>query len=304
MPVDWEGIRLFAAIADAGSLTQAAARTGISQPTLSRKLKDLEDSLGGALFERLPNQLVLTIMGGQLIDTARSMTAAADSLQQKALSLARSGHSPIRISATSSISTLLVQNILELAETAMKNGSEIQIESSRMPSNLAFREADIAIRLRRYPPEGHLRVRRLGSIAFCMYGSVDASIDAVVGLIQDRPPPKPGWVDDYAARKGLPIAARLGEYFLRQEAAAQGLGATLLPCFIADKDPRLKRLGDPAPELEEEAFILVRDGPGEQAGLRAVADCICDIFRRKSAELAGDLSKQSTHQQMGTPARK
>lgn len=287
MAIDWEGLRLFAIIADAGSLTQAARRTGISQPTLSRKLKELEDSLGGALFERLPNQLVLTPLGGQLIDMARAMATTADGMERKAQGLVRSGHQPVRVSATMSVSAFLVENIIELSAIAAIHHCELQIESSRGQANLAYREADIAIRLRHYPPEGHMRVRRLGTLAFAMYCCKARPMEAIVGLVQDRPPPQPGWVDDYAARLGLPVVARAGEYFLRQSAAASGLGATLLPCFVGDGDPLLQRCSQPVSELEEEAFMLMRDQPGAPTGIKAVADKIFEVFRQNSSRLAG-----------------
>lgn len=287
MAIDWEGIRLFAAIAEAGSLTRAAQRTGVSQPTLSRKLKNLEDGFGGSLFERLPNQLVLTALGGQLIDMARAMATTAESLERRALGLVRSGHEPIRVSATMTVSALLVRNIVALFEAASGQGCELHIETSRATASLAYREADIAIRHRHYPPEGHVRVRRLGALGFCMYGPARTAPRGVIGLVQDRPPPQPGWVDDHADRQDLPVVARVGEFHLRQEAAAAGLGATLLPCFFGDQDRRLQRLGQPVPELEEDIFMLMRDEPGAQPGIRAIAGCIFDIFRTNAERLAG-----------------
>lgn len=287
MAIDWEGIRLFAAIADAGSLTRAAERTGVSQPTLSRKLKDLEDDLGGALFERLPNQLVLTTLGGQLIDMARSMAVAAEGLERKAQGLVRSGHVPVRVSATMTVSTLLAHNIVALSQAASTHACELQIETTRATASLAFRETDIAIRHRHYPPEGHMRVKRLGTLAFCVYGPPHAKPAGIIGLVQDRPPPQPGWVDDFASRESLPVIARIGEFHLRQEAAAAGLGATLLPCIFGDRDARLQRIGQPVPELAEDIFMLMRDEPGSQPGIRAVADCIAAIFRSNAAALAG-----------------
>jgi DNA-binding transcriptional LysR family regulator len=287
MAIDWEGIRLFAAIADAGSLTRAAERTGVSQPTLSRKLKELEDNLGAALFERLPSQLVLTTLGGQLIDMARVMSATAEGLERKAQGLVRSGHMPVRVSATMTVSTLLAHNIVALSEAASRHACELQIETTRAATSLVFREADIAIRHRHYPPEGHMRVRRLGALAFCIYGPAHAKPAGIVGLVQDRPPPQPGWVDDYASRESLPVLARTSEFHLRQEAAAAGLGATLLPCIFGDRDKRLRRFGQPIPELEEDIFMLMRDEPGAQPGIRAVADQIFAIFRGNAAALAG-----------------
>ena len=69
--LDWRLLQVFLVAAEAGSLGRAAAALGDSQPTLSRRLAELEAALGQALFERSPRGLSPTAAGSAHPTTAR-----------------------------------------------------------------------------------------------------------------------------------------------------------------------------------------------------------------------------------------
>ena len=73
MDISWEDIRLFLAAAETGSMSGAARRLRIGQPTVSRRLADLEHRLGAALFRRSVEGVILTDAGERLLDPARRM---------------------------------------------------------------------------------------------------------------------------------------------------------------------------------------------------------------------------------------
>ena len=289
MNLDWEDVRAFVAIARAGSLTQAVWSTGLSQPTLSRKLRNLEVTLGGDLFDRLPNQMVLTSLGKHLVEIGAGMETAAANIARTAHSVLQQHRVPLRVSATMSISLFLSEKLSGLVEAARCHGCEIDIEPTRTALRMAHHQADIAVRLRRVPDEGPMRVRRIGRIAFTMYQSAAAEVTAlpVIGLSYNRPPPHPGWVDDFAESRGLLVTARLGEYFLRLEAIRAGAGMSLLPCFVGDRDPLLRRVCDPPEELGEDAFLLLHNQAAATAGVKAVGERIAELFRAEAPLLAG-----------------
>ncbi len=288
--LDWEDIRAFVAIVRAGSLSQAVASTALSQPTLGRRLRSLEEVIGGPLFERLPNQMVLTPLGRQLAEHGFAMEATAQDLKRSAARSRECQHQPLRISATMSISLFLTEHLAVLSSEALRHGLELDIEPSRVPLNLAYHQADIAIRLRGVPEDGLMRVRRIGKVAFAMYQRAGLEEDGakyVIALSANRPPPHPVWVDAYAERSGLTIVARLGEFFQRHEAISAGLGQSLLPCFIGDSDPRLRRSCEPPAELAEVAFLLLHNQAAASPGARAVAERIADLFHAHRALFAG-----------------
>ncbi|MCZ4535928.1 LysR family transcriptional regulator [Gordonia terrae] len=73
-------VHYFLAIADAGSVTAAARRVHVAQPSISRQIRQLETDLGVALFERDHNRLTLTPTGRSLLPTARALARQAEEL--------------------------------------------------------------------------------------------------------------------------------------------------------------------------------------------------------------------------------
>ena len=82
--MDLRHLRYFAAVADAGGVSRAAARLSISQPALSRQIRDLENELGVSLFDRRGGRLVLTGEGEDLVARGRQLLTDADSFRERA----------------------------------------------------------------------------------------------------------------------------------------------------------------------------------------------------------------------------
>ena len=82
---DWNLIQCFVTVVDAGSLVEAASLLSLSQPTLSRKISALETQIGAVLFERTGRGMRLTEMGKALLEAARGMQAAAQTLSLAAM---------------------------------------------------------------------------------------------------------------------------------------------------------------------------------------------------------------------------
>lgn len=83
MGMDLNAVKLFVQAAEAGSISEAARRTGIPLPTLSRQLRKLEDDLGMRLLERGPRGLALTPAGNQLISDAQPALASLAQAEQR-----------------------------------------------------------------------------------------------------------------------------------------------------------------------------------------------------------------------------
>src|SRR6516225_2451750 len=150
MELQWDDLRIFLAICDAGSLSGAARRLKVSQPTLSRRIADMEYALGDALFVRKNQGIALTKTGTRLLPAAQGMaqwaTEANRSLDAK--------NSPVsgrvRITAAPSFAFDLLAPI---AEKLKRKHPQITLEvlASTQRLNLSRGEADIA--LRRYPSD-------------------------------------------------------------------------------------------------------------------------------------------------------
>src|SRR5215510_6894773 len=93
-------LRYFVAVADAGTVSLAARRLHVSQPALSRQLRDLEDDLGTPLFDRIGRRLRLSRHGGELLSRCRRVLADVESVRERARALGGGDAGVLRVGAT------------------------------------------------------------------------------------------------------------------------------------------------------------------------------------------------------------
>jgi DNA-binding transcriptional LysR family regulator len=166
---DWNQIRAFQATVEHGSLSSAARQLGLTQPTLSRQVAALEESLGVTLFERVGKRLELTESGRDLIEHARKMTVAADDFQLSASGRSNAVEGVVSISATDGIAMHLIPPALHRIRREAP-GISVELVISNSLSDLRRREADIAIRHVR-PEDPELTGKLLRKAKACFYAS-------------------------------------------------------------------------------------------------------------------------------------
>jgi len=157
--LDWNLLHALLAVIETGSLTRAAEELGLSQPTLSRRIAQLESGVGLPLFERTARGLAPTAAGLALVEPARQMRTAVRALGD-ATAQSQSLAGTVRITASEIVSAFVLPPLLTRLAQAHP---EIQIElvASNRIDNLLEREADLAIRMVR-PTQGTLITRHLG----------------------------------------------------------------------------------------------------------------------------------------------
>lgn len=142
---DWNQARAFLVTAEEGSLSAAARALGLTQPTLSRQVAALEESLGVTLFERVAKSLILTEAGVELADHVRAMGEAASRVSLSASGQSQQIEGMVTISATDIMACYLLPDILKSLRKKAP-AVEIRIQCTNSLSDLRRREADIAIR--------------------------------------------------------------------------------------------------------------------------------------------------------------
>jgi DNA-binding transcriptional LysR family regulator len=143
--LDWNQLKAFLETADTGSLSAAARKVALTQPTLSRQVAAIEQRLGVTLFERVGKAMVLTPTGLDLLQHARAMGAAAEALRLAASGRSEAPGGVVSISATDTVAAhLLPALVRQLHEK--EPDIAIEVISSDALSDLLRREADIAIR--------------------------------------------------------------------------------------------------------------------------------------------------------------
>lgn len=167
--LDWSLVQTFLAVAETGSLSAAARALGLSQPTLGRKVREIEAAMGTELFRRHARGLALTDAGQALRTPAEAMRKAAGQLALVAASEDRGLAGPVRITASVVVSHFLLPVMLARLR-AEEPEIEIDLVASDSSENLLFREADIAVRMYR-PGQLDVVTRQVADLKMGAYAS-------------------------------------------------------------------------------------------------------------------------------------
>ncbi|AKI02855.1 transcriptional regulator [Hoeflea sp. IMCC20628] len=160
--MDWNLLRSFLAVAETGSLTAAAVKLGMSQPSIGRHIGELERQLDTPLFRRGPRGQQLSERGLDLMAEVARMGEAADAVSRIAFGQSESLAGTVRITASEIIGALVLPAMvteLRLQEPSI----EIEIVASNSVGNLLRRDADIAIRMVK-PHQLDLLIRHIADI--------------------------------------------------------------------------------------------------------------------------------------------
>lgn len=145
MDISWDDARLFLAIAETGSLSEAARRLRVGQPTVSRRLAALEYALGTALFRRSVDGAALTAAGERLVLPAKKMAEWAGELHRAAESADNSPRGLVRVTASPFACADFVAPFA--ASVSQKHpGLRLEVLSTIQYLDLARGEADLALR--------------------------------------------------------------------------------------------------------------------------------------------------------------
>lgn len=143
--LDWNQLKAFLETAQMGSLSAAARKLGLTQPTLSRQVAAIEQSMGVTLFERVGKTMALTPTGLDLLEHARAMGSAAEALSLAATGRSQAVGGVVSVSASAAVAAYLLPPLVRQLR-AQEPGIAIEVISSDALSDLQRREADIAIR--------------------------------------------------------------------------------------------------------------------------------------------------------------
>jgi DNA-binding transcriptional LysR family regulator len=166
---DWNQARAFLAASEEGSLSAAARALHQTQPTLSRQVTGLEQSLGVTLFERGHRQLQLTGAGLELLEHVRAMAEAANRLSRVASGQSQAIEGRVCITATEMLATHYLPSMLRKLR-AQAPGIVVEVVASDEVRDLIRREADIAIR-HAQPTQPDLIARRIGYLRGRIYAA-------------------------------------------------------------------------------------------------------------------------------------
>lgn len=296
MSIDWNLARAFLMTAEAGSLSAAARLMGLTQPTLSRQVAELEAQLGVALYERIGKRLALTDAGRGLLEHVRAMGEAAD-----AMALAASGQSQaiegrVRISATDGYSAYILPEMVERIRAEIPEVT-IDLISSDSLSDLRKREADIAIRNVR-PNADELIGKLVHESSAHLYASREwvkrRGLPNSPGAIASKEIvcfSEPELFAEYLRGAGVPASAadfRLisDNAVVAWEMVKRGLGVGFMMREIADRTSGVVQLFPEAAPIEVPVWLVTHRELRTSRRIRAVFDVLAEAFSNIAVERA------------------
>ena len=167
--MDWDKLRIFHAVADAGSLTHAGDTLHLSQSAVSRQIRALEESLNTTLFHRHARGLILTEQGELLFDATKSMNKRLDTATARIKDSEEEVFGELRVTTTIGFGTLwLAPRLPKLYEKYPDLKIDLMLEERLL--DLPMREADVAIRMKE-PSQADLIRKRLMSVRMRLYAT-------------------------------------------------------------------------------------------------------------------------------------
>jgi len=280
--MEWSDLRVFLAIAREGTLGAAARRLGQSQPTMGRRLRELEASLGQTLFQRPADGFVLTDEGASVLVHAERMEEEADAMQRQVAGQDRQLDGLLRISSSDWFGAHLLTPVLaEFAKLQPRVVVEL-LTDARLYS-LPRREADIAFRITPFD-EAEVISRRLMHIAYGVYVRADSSLAPKPGDGRGTPlitmdTAFGGMPDAVWLKQMLPnahIVSRSNNREVQARMCAEGAGVAVLPRPLADSMSDLRLIDLSAPPPGRDTFVGYHRDLKRLARLRALLDLLID----------------------------
>jgi DNA-binding transcriptional LysR family regulator len=289
----WDDLRLVLAIVRGGGLSGAARRLGVNHTTVLRRLDVAEERLGARLFERTPTGYIPTAAGEEMADVAARVEQDVLGLERRLSGRDVGLTGTVRCASVDTLAEYFLPPHLAAFREAYP-GIVVELTVSERIVNLTQRDADVAIRPTQQPPE-NLVGRRLGQLRSAVYGGV--------GYLDSRP-----GVTDLAAHDWLAFEESMSGTWISRwlathypearivmrsniltvlfAAARADMGVTILPCFIAEGEPNLRRLTPLLDDLQTSLWILTHRDTRRSARIRVFMEFMGNRIRAHAGELA------------------
>lgn len=268
--MDWDKLRIFHAVADAGSFTHAGHELGLSQSAVSRQISALEEGLNVPLFHRHARGLILTEQGEMLYRTAHEVFTKLTAAQTRLMDTKQKPSGELRITTTVGLGSIwLTPRLKEFVELYPQITVTLLLEDREL--DLAMREADVAIRLRR-PTQPDLIQRKLFTVHHHLYASTDyVKKHGIPKSVEDLDSHRIlvfgqtagyltniNWLETVGRPEGdpRPVVLRLNNAYGLRRAVQAGLGIGSLPDYIVAADSGLVQIDLTAPTPEFDTYFV------------------------------------------------
>ena len=300
--MDWDKLRIFHAVADAGSLTHAGDTLHLSQSAVSRQIRSLEESLNTTLFHRHARGLILTEQGELLFDATRSMSKRLDAAAARIRDSEEEVFGELRVTTTVGFGTLwLAPRLPQLYNKYPQLKIDLILEEKVM--DLPMREADVAIRMKE-PSQADLIRRKLMSVRMQLYASQKyLEINGTPSSLEDLGAHRLISQNAHSAQvsAGALLVREImsydvgsfltvNNYFGVLQGVIHDLGIGLLPDYLTEDFPQLVRVLPEVESNEVPVFLAYPEELRHSKRIEAFRDFVTEeviAHRRKRREQEG-----------------
>ena len=252
--MDWVKLRVFHAVAEAGSFTRAGDSLNLSQSAVSRQISGLESSLKVPLFHRHARGLILTEQGEMLYSTAHEILAKVAMAEAQISESTEQPQGPLRITTTVAFGSVwLTSRIKDFL--LLYPDIDVTLVLADTELDLSMRQADVAIRM--MPPrQPDLIQRRLMTMRYHIFAAPeylkkhgmpktpeDLDTHRIVVFGEDAHPPVPNlnWLLEAGTRPGRKrqAALKVNSTYAIFRAVQSGLGLGALPDYMSRESGNL-----------------------------------------------------------------
>ncbi len=269
--MDWDKLRIFHAVAEAGSFTHAGDTLNLSQSAVSRQIAALEESLATPLFHRHARGLILTEQGEVLFRTVHEVFGKLAMAEAILLDSKDRPRGELKVTATMAFGSVwMAPRIREFLDLYPDINVVLLLRDDEV--DLSMREADIAIRMRK-PVQPDLVYRKLMTFHYHIYASPqyvkragtpktleDLDQHQLISYGDEAPPPlrDVNWLLE-VGRTGAPRRTpimQVNNAYAIMRAVESGLGIASIPDYIADGNGRLVRILEDVEVPAREAYFV------------------------------------------------
>ena len=287
--MDWDKLRIFHAVASAGSFTHAGQMLTLSQSAVSRQISALEDEISTPLFQRHARGLTLTDEGELLYGAVSDVLNRLADVEEALKNVQEAPRGTLKVTSSHGIGTYW---LLPKLEEFLKDCPEVELHlvMEDRELDLAQREADLAIRMRA-PVQADLIQRKLFTVHYHMYAtqgyldghgtpqSIDELCDHTIVAYGETAAPEIrdiNWLLDVTKRVTRPGSVgrfvRINNVTGILQATETGLGIAAIPDYVAAERPHLKRVLPDIPGPTFDAHLVYTDALRQSKRVAAFRD--------------------------------
>ncbi len=289
--MDWDDLKIFLAIARAGSVRGAANELDINQSTVSRRIAAFEHFIGTALFEKLPTGFEITPAGKEILTNVGRIEKEVFSIDRHLFKRQPDLSGTLKVALPAPLATNLLMPDITLF---CKNNPNIDLELavSNRNTNLSKREADIALRVLKPDdlPPPYLVGIKLVSYASSVYCAKSQLNKDLTWIKSDDTDSHLSWLKQ-EGYTNIKFNYTVDHLTSLVEAVKAGLGKALLPCCFADIDDSLIRVPPGSIRTEKDIWLLIHPDFKDTPRVRVFLEFIKETFEKHRALLEGRLAK-------------